>query len=170
MSTSENLRGSVAAIVALFFASAALAGSPSKPYLVWANLHEASRPNITATVKGYIDSLPGDEFCEESALGWIVYIRFRPPGLPNSLVRKALDGRGKESRRTVARNLQAFRDAPDINDGLDGIVAYSEAGKPHMVSIDAHGKIARSPAIHDPGDAKQVIDAFCSVMPNVYRK
>lgn len=145
----------------------AFAGSPSRPYLVWANLDEINNPDVTTIIRGYVNSLPGDEFCNDSAFGWIIYMHSRPTGLPNNLIRDAL-GHNKAAVRSIAKNLRSFRDK-DINDGLDGIIAYKENGRPRMTSIDARGIIISS-AVKNPKDPNQIINAFCSVIPEIYRK
>lgn len=149
---------------------ATFAGSPSRPYLVWANLSEKNRPNITFIIRSYVDSLPGDEFCNDSAFGWIVYTKSRPAGIQNDLIREALDHHNSTTKRSIANKLRSFRAAPEVNDGLDGVIAYSEIAQPHMASIDARGRIRESMTIQNINDSKQIIDAFCSVIPEIYRR
>ena len=112
---------------------------------------------------------PEDDFCGEPARGWIIYIKKRPNGLSNELIRSAVDQRDAQAVHLIAKTLSNFRDI-NIDGGLDGVIAYTETKSPHMTSVDAHRKIKSSKIIKDPSDPKQVFAAFCEVLPEVYRR
>jgi hypothetical protein len=158
----------VAAIL-LFTTNNCSAGSPAGPYLVWANLHENTKSEITTKIKAFTQTQENGSFCEEHAAEWIMYIKKRPKGMSNELLAKAIDQNDDTAKQLIKRNLLSFREQP-IDNGLDGIIAYSEHNKPHMISIDAHGKIKRSKTIRDINSPHEISTAFCSVMPEIYRR
>jgi hypothetical protein len=147
----------------------AIAGMPARPYFAWINPYKLENPNVTSNIEQYIKSQPEDEFCGKTALWWIAYVQTRPSGITEDLVQKATELNDKKARATIAKSITQFRDK-DVDNGLDGVVAYSIKPESHMVSINAHGKLRKSSTIKDPRDPQQIINAFCAVIPESYRR
>lgn len=147
-----------------------VAGFPSGPYVAWVNLHEDTKPKMTKIIREFLSTQKNKNLCEDIYSGWIIYIQKRPTGISQELVSKTFNQRDQASKRILIGAIKNYRDEPDVHDGLDGTIAYTEAGAPHMASIDAHGKIKISKTIKDTNNSEQITDAFCSVMPEIYRK
>lgn len=146
------------------------AGLPSGPYIAWVNLHEDTKPHITKSIREFLKTQQDQAICDGLLSGWVVYTKRRPEGISNELVSKAFDQQDAIARQALVKALKAFRDKPDIDNGLDGVVAYSEANSPHIISLDTHGKIIRSKPLRNANDAEELVNAFCSTRPEVYRK
>lgn len=144
----------------------AFAGFPSGPYYVWADLTQQADSPRTSALHEYLKSEVGTAFCDDSAYHWIVYTHKRPPAFSDALLAKAIKSRDAQTK--LARLLRDFRDK-GIDDGLDGVIFYTETGGPKMVSVDAHGLVRTKPVL-DPGDAGEVMKQFCGVAPPSYRR
>jgi hypothetical protein len=152
--------------LALLICLPVYAGFAAGPFLAFYNL-SPTQVEVTETVRKYIHGRPATEFCGDTALGWIVYTHDHP--IPAEEVRVALTRRNASNFKSIAHELRAFR-APDIENGLDGAVAFVDENGGYFASIDARGNYVRSVSLRRNADSARTIEAFCSVIPTVYRK
>lgn len=152
-------------LIALAMPAAATAGSVSGHYLVWVNL--AASADID---KRLVESLPNlDTQCWDADS--LLYIRSRPKGMTNSLVRTALIERDKRSIDTLRKLLQ--QPFGEATEGFDGIIAY-EGGdgvsKARLVSLTAGRRRVMSHELIAADGPRSLPTAFCNAMPDVVRK
>lgn len=147
----------------------ARAGTASGPYIVWVNLEEATTSQPSVALHNYLQTQPGDEFCGGTAMGWIVFTKTRPAGMTNQLVSRALVDKNPSARRKLLSLIKSFKDS-DVDDGVDGVVAFTKRNGSHMIAIDARGHIKESEPIVTDRDSKTLVDAFCKVYPENFRQ
>lgn len=155
-------------LVLLFAAwGQAHAGSAGAPRLVWVDLDKGHRG--TEPIRDFVNSQPADLYCDGDGYGLAFYMKDRPAGLTDALIRDAVVERESKARAAVLKIMRAFKDpSENIKDGLDGIIVFAELDGLRMISMDARGHIAKSQPVSL--DAPQTLSkALCSVTPMNYR-
>lgn len=145
--------------------SPSLAGTPDGPYVVYADLSfEGSTPAI---VKSYMDSDRKGLFCGDVARSPLIFIKKRPDGMDDRRLREALINNNQAGRKKLQDLLVTYRLDLTITQGLDGIVAYVDQPKPHMLSLSTVGPIKSVKLRSSRQEA--VVEAFCDALPNIHR-
>lgn len=155
-------RALVTALVVLAVAAppgVARAGLPGGPFVVWVDL--------AATNRSAVDEAVRDVFNGDDKLCWggdaLLYMRKRPPGITDALVRRALVAREAAAQsRLRALMKKPFDEAP----AFDGVIAYVDEGVPRLVSLSAAGRV-RSDAVVGPAGAQVWLPSLCNVFPPI---
>jgi hypothetical protein len=138
---------------------AASAGIAGGPYIVWVNLASDDPSTADDAIRAAVDSEDKQCWSDDALL----YMRLRPPGITDDLVRRALVRKDPAAQRSLrARLKQPFDTVP----AFDGIVAYLDNGPPRLVSLSARGAI-RTDAVIAGGGEPTWLETFCHVLPPV---
>ncbi len=151
----------------LFCLTLSQAGVPDGPFLVFVDVGRS--PGLAAkAVKSYMDSERGGDFCGRIARSPLIFMRKRPEGLDDRLLRSAMIAKDAGAIRRVQKILIDFRYEDDVRQGLDGVVAFADDGAPKMLGLGIKGGVSavrmKSGSVSD-----EVVSAFCSAIPRTYR-
>ncbi len=157
----------VTALLALALALAApagvtRAGLPGGPYVVWVNFGTKNPSAADDAIRAALDSdEPGKPCWNTDAL---LYMRKRPPGVTDELVRRALLGHDAKARASLRALLKKpFDEVP----AFDGVIAYTDAVVPTLVSMDARGQLHSEPIAASASGEAAWLPAFCDVLPPI---
>ncbi|WP_418118145.1 hypothetical protein [Variovorax sp. 350MFTsu5.1] len=156
--------------------SQSFAGYRDDRLVVWVNLDESpGRELINKMVKDFVESGRVDAECGVSWHEWgsVLYMKKRPPGITDELIRKVFIEKDRKSLQYLNRFLKSFRDADrEIDEGLDGVIVYSKKNGPKMMNFVTGRKKIKTFEMR-PGDAspsaRDIEDAFCVLLPPVTR-
>ena len=154
-------------VIFSLYASATWGGMPNGPYVVFADL-SGTKQSISGIIKNYMDSDRHGLFCGDIARSPLVFLYKRPEGLEDRRLEESLLQNNIERTRGIQEILANYRLRPDVNDGLDGVIIYTEDGGPKMIGIGVKGR-AKVIKVIRPSSAKSVINSFCEAMPRIYR-
>ena len=97
----------------------------------------------------------------------------RPDGITNELIRKVFIEKDGSSLRRLNYLLKSFKDAGNgVDEGLDGVVVYSNKGGPHMMNFITGRKKIKSYSLalnNSLVRAQDVEEAFCVLLPPTTR-
>jgi hypothetical protein len=149
----------------LFLSVQSFAGDAGGPNIVWANLAKKDAlkidKNITAIVRA------DNPMCWDASESHI-YMKKRPAGLSNDLVREALVKNNSAAIKKISNILRNYRDEYTV--GLDGIIAYVSDEPLRMIGLTT-GDTKQDIDLIDPKNDLNALEAsFCMVMPKTVRK
>jgi hypothetical protein len=144
----------------------ASAGTPSGPFLVWIDTSTNNKKAIDRSLLEYLDAEPDYELCENTAPNWVVFIKERPAGITEEIIKDIIFERREQATKKLISILKEYRD-DEITEGLDGVIILINN---RIYSIDRAGKTLQSQKIKNPLYQKELVSAFCSTIPEVYRK
>ncbi len=139
-------------------AGAGLAGGP---FIVWVNLGTKDAPAADDAMRAALAGVTPDAPCWTTDA--LLYMRKRPPGITDELVRRALlrhDANAQASLRVLLK--KPFDEVP----AFDGVVAYTDGEAPTLVSMSARGRV-KSEAIASPTGEAAWLPTFCNVLPPI---
>jgi hypothetical protein len=158
------------------YASNSFAGYREDRLVVWVNLEEASdHLNVNKVIENFIISRRVDTEC---GVRWrdggsILYMKKRPHQITNDLIREVFIQRKKTALQRLNYLLKSFRSPEDgVQDGLDGVMVYSNNNGPHMMNFITKRKTIKAYplALKDSTPTTQDIeDAFCILLPPITR-
>ena len=162
----RRLHAVALAAVALGLAAApgpAGAGLAGGPFIVWVNLGTKDAPAADDAMRSALAGVTPDAPCWTTDA--LLYMRKRPPGITDDLVRRALlrhDAQAQSSLRALLR--KPFDEVP----AFDGVIAYTDGGgtAPTLVSMSARGRV-KSEAIASPTGEAAWLPTFCNVLPPI---
>jgi len=152
------------------------AGYRSDRLVVWINLekdHDAF--DVDGVIVNFIRSGRIDLECgvDWKDGGSMLYMKKRPVGITNDLAWKVFLKKDKVALRHLNYLLKSFRDAENgVDEGLDGVVIYSNKNGPHMMNLVAGKKKIKSYPLTSNNaslTAQDVEEAFCILLPPVTR-
>jgi hypothetical protein len=158
------------------FSLPSFAGHRDDRHVVWVNLDEGQNGLfINDVIREFIESGSIDKECgiNWSGSGSTLYMKKRPPGITNELIKKAFLEKNEKSLRDLNKFLKSFRDIKgEINEGLDGVVVYSVSGNPRMMNFVTGRKKIKTfhlASKKSSPSTQDVEDAFCVLLPPVTR-
>lgn len=158
------------------FSLNSFAGYRDDRFVVWVNLDEGPhREIVNKVIKDFVESGRVDTECGVHWREWgsTLYMKKRPPGITDELVRKAFVEKDRASLQQLNRFLKSFRDAErEIDEGLDGIMVYSKKNGPRMMNFVTNRKKIKTFEMRGDGaspSARDIEDAFCVLLPPVTR-
>jgi len=164
-----------AGVAALFLLSTtSFAGFRDDHFVAWVNLGGVDDQEITRKIDDFANSDRIDLVCD---INWknndsILYVKTRPAGITDELVRKVFLKRDESSFLKLSNALRSFRDVDaNVRHGLDGVVVYSGGRAPRMMSFTTGERRikTRSIELKSSSETKDVEDAFCAVLPPIVR-
>ncbi|WP_432728051.1 hypothetical protein [Variovorax sp. W6] len=166
-------------VVLLAFSSlpfTSLAGYRDDRLVMWVNLDEGSGGlDVSSTIREFIRSGRIDKECgvDWAAWGSALYMKKRPAGITNDLIKEVFLEKNKASLDKLDRLLRTFRDSENgVDEGLDGVVVYAGKKYPRMMNFVVGGKkIKTYKMTSDKSDPtiREIEEAFCVLLPPVTR-
>ncbi|MBJ2158385.1 hypothetical protein [Variovorax sp. IB41] len=158
------------------YASNSFAGYREDRLVVWINLEEASdHLKVNKVIENFIISRRVDKEC---GVRWrdggsILYMKKRPHQITNKLIREVFIQKKKAALQRLNYLLKSFRSPEDeVQDGLDGVMVYSNNNGPHMMNFVANRKTIKTYPLALKGSiptAQDIEDAFCILLPSITR-
>lgn len=152
------------------------AGYRDDRLVVWVNLERDSQGvNVNEVIANFIRSGRIDSSCDVHWKGWgsILYMKKRPNGITDDLIRKVFVQKDGSSLRRLNHLLKSFKDTEvGVDEGLDGVVVYSSKGGPHMMNFITGRKKIKSYSLASNNSlvkAQDVEEAFCVLLPPTTR-
>lgn len=166
----------LAAFLLYGFPLRSFAGYRDDRLVVWVNLDESPhREVVNKVIKEFVESRRVDAECGVHWREWgsTLYMKKRPAGITDDLVKKAFLEKDRVSLRQLNRFLKSFRDAErEVDEGLDGIMVYSRKNGPRMMNFVTNRKKIKTFEMRSDGaspSAQDIEDAFCVLLPPVTR-
>ena len=166
----------LAAFLLYGFSLRSFAGYRDDRLVVWVNLDESPhREVVNKVIKEFVESRRVDAECGVHWREWgsTLYMKKRPSGITDDLVKRAFLEKDRVSLRQLNRFLKSFRDAErEVDEGLDGIMVYSSKNGPRMMNFVTNRKKIKTFDMRSDGaspSAQDIEDAFCVLLPPVTR-
>lgn len=153
-----------------------VAGYRDDRLVVWVNLEEGSRDsNVDEVIFNFIHSGRIDSSCGVRWEEWgsTLYMKKRPNGITNDLIRRVFIEKDGSSLRRLNYFLKSFKDSEGgVDEGLDGVVVYSNKGGARMMNFVTGRKKVKSYSLASSNylvKAQDIEDAFCVLLPPTTR-
>jgi len=141
-------------------AADAVAGMSGGPLVVWINLSPDPEP-VDKRIQAYLRSGEAKRDCGN--FGLLIYMIRKPAGITPAMATAALINK----QPTVLARLNRLLRKPfwHADDGMDGIVVYSENPGPKFYSVTTGKKEVRELEVY----LKELETGFCVMLPPVIR-
>lgn len=141
------------------------AGDAGAPNIVWVNLSEPEEKRVNMLIA---DIVSADKPMCWNAYESHIYMKKRPNGVTNKLVREALVNRDTYSLHRLNAILSSYRDK--YTKGLDGVIAYASGDQPKMIGLTTGDRLPKTDVVAPSQNRNAIEASFCMVMPTTVRR